>query len=111
MSIAGAKLYTWKNQAGESVFSDRPPVSGIAYEVVDAVSGSRRAPSAGDETSESGSVEASKNIDPILCEKAQMNLIALQSESTVVVRGDDGASRELTGAEREIAKQTAQAQI
>ena len=117
--------YRWKNERGETMFSDRPPPKGVDYEVISSSSTFKRVVSSGEgavplETKPSAnnkfdSVDSSQATpstkNPELCERATMNLIALNSADKINVRNDQGEVKALSPQEREVARQTAEAQV
>jgi len=124
-SVADSNHYRWINSRGEPVYSDRPPPKGVDYEVISTQSTLKRVVS-GDEGAVPLEVNpsASNDFDPVdsaeegrskknsaLCERAKMNLVALEAPRKATVRNDQGEQRELSPQEREVAKQTAKAQI
>ncbi|MEH6587754.1 MAG: DUF4124 domain-containing protein [Halioglobus sp.] len=124
-SAEGDTHYRWTNERGGTVYSDRPPAFGVDYEVVSSGTGLKRIVD-GDE----GAVPLEVNPTPgndfdqvdtrnesatekndVLCEKARMNLIALEDADVVNIRDKEGEVKALSPGEREIAKQTAAAHI
>ena len=97
-SVAGEVQYHWKNAQGEAVYSDQPPPAGTDYQVVDThpglnyvepdapgpdASGEDAAGgSAGDASGSAENVDSQKNA--ALCEKARMNLIALEHQRGLI---------------------------
>ena len=117
--------YRWTNEKGGTVYSDRPPPEGVSYEVVASESGLRRqvdgtegavplevqpTPSNDFEQVDDRS-EPSTAKNDVLCEKARMNLIALEEADVVNTRNDKGEVREMTPEEREVRKKATEAQI
>ena len=104
--------YRWTDKKGGTVYSDRPPPSGVDYEVVNNSTGLKRVLD-GELEPQSVDVSSSESIkkSEALCERARDNLKALQGEQTVAIRNLQGDVKELTPEERSIEIQTARAQI
>lgn len=117
--------YRWLNSRGEPIYSDRPPPAGVDYEVVSTTSTFKRVVSA-----EEGAVplevepSAGNNFDPVdstevssdkknaaLCEKARMNVIALENQAALSIRNEQGEMKELSAEDREASKQNMLEQI
>ena len=125
LSIAkGDAHYRWTNERGATVYSDRPPTFGVDYEVVSSGAGLKRIVD-GDEGAVPLEVnprpdndfdqidtrnESASEKNDVLCEKAKMNLIALEGADVVKVRNAEGKLSALSDSERSLAKQNAEAQ-
>ncbi|MFT6957212.1 MAG: hypothetical protein ACJAYC_002220 [Halieaceae bacterium] len=107
--------FHWKNERGESVYSDRPPAAGTEYEVVKFGSARPREdsmiPAGGSETERSEEVQSKIAKDEINCGRARMNLIALEGADVIRVRNATGESVQMSPDERAVATETAKAQI
>jgi len=124
-SVADSNHYRWINSRGEPVFSDRPPPKGVDYEVISTRSTLKRVvsadegavplevnPSASNEFDAVDSAEEGRSKkNTALCERAKMNLLALEGDNKVSVRNEQGEVSELSPEAREIARQTAKATI
>ncbi len=123
--LADDAHYKWLDERGAVVYSDRPPPKGVDYEVISGGSSLKRVvdgdlgavpaeiePSAGNDfevTDEGAQDRFEKN--KVLCEKAKMNLIALEGAEVLKVRDEQGNVEELSPEAREISLQTTKAQI
>lgn len=116
-SVADGNQYRWKNNDGDTVFSDKPPTSGETYEVI-----STSAPSSMSSTSEveDDVSQAAESSEPneelekrnaIICRNAKARLRLLESPDKVNVRNEKGESQELSPQERAVAQRTAEANI
>lgn len=124
-SGAGEVQYHWVNAQGEVVYSDRPPPAGVDYQVIDTQPGliydQPGEPATGESADESvrssegdaaGKAENDESLKNAgLCEKAKMNLIALQSQGNLNVSNDEGITRKLSTEDREFAIENARKQI
>ncbi|MFV8817835.1 DUF4124 domain-containing protein [Haliea sp. E17] len=122
---AGDVHYSWKNERGTVVYSDRPPPKGVDYEVISGGSGLKRvvdgdqgavpldlSPQPGNEfeVTDAGAADRFEK-NKVLCEKAKMNLVALEGADAINVRDEQGEVTELGPEERAVALQTTRAQI
>jgi hypothetical protein len=120
---ADSTHYTWRNERGQPVYSDRPPPKGVDYEVISSsstfkrvVSGEEGAvpletdPSPSNQFDQVKKTESNTRKNPELCQRAKNNLEALTSSDQVKVRNNQGEVRMLSPAEMEIERQTARAQ-
>ncbi len=117
--------YRWTNSKGGTVYSDRPPPEGVDYEVVSSGTGLRRQvdgekgavpltvePSPGNDFEQvDDRSEPSQTTNEVLCEKARMNLVALNVADVVNTRNDQGEVRAMTPEEREVRTRATEAQI
>ena len=120
--VANENQYRWLNDRGEPIYSDRPPPEGVDYEVISTESTLKRVvpgeqgavpletkPSVSNNFKPVDSAEEGRSKkNPELCEKAKMNLVALDGGRPLKVRNDKGEVKELSPEEREIAKQDVQ---
>jgi hypothetical protein len=111
-----AEHYHWKNERGESVYSDRPPTAGQDYEVVSRWSSSPPNDESDivieDSANDSPEAKAAAKLDKDTnCKRAKMNLISLESADVVNVKDAQGVARQMSSEERQIATETAKAQI
>tara|TARA_R110000823_G_scaffold295738_6_gene415713 strand:- start:42870 stop:43313 length:444 start_codon:yes stop_codon:yes gene_type:complete len=121
---AASNHYRWKDEQGKTVYSDRPPPSGISYEIVSSSSRYSRSVDAGegalkadgeDENPAEQSAQE-KQADQArqkaaMCATAKSNLEALSGTAKIVVRTPEGKQHVLS--EKEIAQQrdTARSQV
>jgi hypothetical protein len=123
-SVADDDQYRWENDRGVPVFSDRPPVSDSNYEVIsepglktgiledeDDITVEVEPGASDDFDASVSAAEGAEGKDTALCEQARMNIIALEAPRQVNVSNDRGETREMSPQEREVATQTAKAQI
>lgn len=125
-AVAGAThYYRWLNARGEPVHSDRPPPSGVDYEVISTGSSFKRVVSSEegvvplettpnpsnqfDQVDAQAAARSVKNQE--LCDRARANLAALNSSEKVEVRNEQGEMRYLTPEEILVERQTARAQL
>lgn len=123
--IAGTTHYKWKDERGNTVYSDRPPPKGIDYEVSSTGTGLKRMvdaeegavplevkPSPGNEFTQVNAQEAERSKkNPELCSRARTNLEALSGSSKIKVRDEKGEVRYLTDEEVIVEREKARAQI
>ena len=110
--------YRWVDADGKTVHSDRPPLQGIRYEVVDADSGSARQVAleegaiAGSEPKPATATAAAAPArDPALCQQARDNLATLKDAKQIRMRDASGNVRELSQADIKQQIQTSEALI
>ncbi len=122
---AASNHYRWKDAQGKTVYSDRPPPTGISYEIVSSSSRNTRAVGAeegalpaGDEGSaaaaeqlarEKQAEDARQRAD--LCARATSNLEALSGSAKIVVRTPEGEQRALSDSEIAQQRNTARSQV
>jgi hypothetical protein len=122
--VAGSTHYTWYNERGQPVYSDRPPPKGVDYEVASSsstfkrvVSGEEGAvpletdPSPSNQFDQVKKTGSNTRKNPELCQRAKNNLEALTSSDQVNVRNNQGEVRMLSPEEMKIERQTARAQV
>ena len=94
-----AENFHWKNERGESVYSDRPPAAGTDYEVVKVGSARPREdsmiPAEVSETEQSEEAQSKIAKDEINCGRARMNLIALEGADLIHVKNAAGESAQI----------------
>ena len=124
-SIADNNQYRWLNSRGVPVYSDRPPPAGVDYEVVSTTSTLKRVvsaeegavpleiqPTAGNDfESVDSAEEGGDKKNAALCQKARMNLIAVEQVATLTMRNEQGEMTELSPEEREEYQQKTEEQI
>jgi len=123
-AVAGTQ-YRWENERGVVEYSDRPPPAGVEYETIDTDPGlnyepdqsegeaSPQEPAVASPDTATGQAAADNVIqrDAALCEKARMNLIALEHEESLSVHNNEGNEKLLSQADREYAIAKAKRQI
>lgn len=120
LASAGPNLYRWTDEQGNQVNSDRPPPTGIDYEVISTSSSMVRSVNA-----EEGAVPAKvkpspgNDFDPVntskpmieknpeYCQRAKDNLAALDAHVKIQMRDDQGEIHDLSDEEREIQRHKA----
>jgi len=117
-------LYRWVDERGQPVHSDRPPPSGIDYEVISTgaslvrkVDGAEGAvppelesrPGNQFDVVDPGKPAVEKN--PELCARARENLTRLETDARIRMRNDQGEVRYLEPEERAIERDKAAAAI
>lgn len=123
--LADTTYYRWIDNRGNPVHSDRPPPTGIDYEVVSTQSTFTRAvateegavpaevePRVGNEFTPTDTAEAErskKNIE--LCQRARANLETLMASDKVNMRNSDGEVEQLDSQELQVQRETTKAQI
>lgn len=106
----GVTYYRWLDDRGNPVHSDRPPPSGVEYEVISTGSDFKRIVSAEegavppettprvgnefDATNEAEDQAPKKN--PEICKRARENMEALENSAVVNMRNDQGEIVELS---------------
>jgi hypothetical protein len=113
-SVADNNQYLWENSRGVPVYSDRPPPDGIDYEEVNIRPALTWDASVEDETtpeSADSSEEGVSKKDIELCERARMNLVALETRSTLSVRNNEGEVSEMSAEEKEALMQRTKVDI
>jgi hypothetical protein len=115
-----ATYYRWVDESGNTLHSDRPPPSGVNYEVVSTDSGLMR-PAQNSQGAVSGKLEskpgntlkpvetstAKEEKDPEQCERARSNLDALVGDARIRLRNDRGDVVYLSEEEKEAQRQKA----
>ncbi len=120
-AVAGDTYYRWKDDRGNPVHSDRPPPSGIEYEVVStrttlvrkvdssAAAAGSTAPTAPPATqTETASSTAPTPQNEEYCQNARANLETLNSKARVRTRNAEGEVVFLSDEEKEKEKERAQ---
>jgi len=125
-SMAQSHHYRWTDEQGETVYSDRPPPTGVDYEIVSSTSSFSRAvkshqdalaSESAAEAEEAGAADAPadqqarKKATEEFCEKARANLETLNGSARIVIRTEAGETRALSEEEIEEQKRTTRSQI
>jgi len=110
--------FRWVNDAGETVYSDRPPPAGVDYEIVSSKSGTTRSVTASEGAGQLSAAEQAAVDEAELarqvaesCKKARANLAALAGDARIVVRTPDGEMKTLSPEEIELQRETARSQV
>lgn len=104
LTLAGESLYRWLDDRGNPVYSDRPPPSGIGYEVISSQSSLKRVvspdqgavppevkPRVGNEFKPVSSRPESEGFKSSeICARARENLEALRNYARLQIRNDQG---------------------
>jgi len=116
-NLAEGNHYRWKNERGETVYSDRTPPPGTDYEIVSTSSTFSRnidaeegAVSADDE-GETPTVEVKSKKNPEICLRAETNLNTLREGGKISVRDANGDTRILTDQEVRLEMEKAKSRI
>ncbi len=122
-SVAATNYYRWIDERGNTIHSDRPPPTGVDYEVVRTGASFKR-PGSSDEApgtepggdGEAGQADAAaaaaqSQQDPELCASAKNNLDALTNSDRVTMRNEKGEVHVLTAEEIKMNIQTTRGQI
>ncbi len=116
-AAAGGTVYRWTDANGNLVVSDRPPASGIDYELVSTSTGNvvdapAEAPAASGGASSDKATEPAEQQkgrvaqfsapakDPKLCEQARSNLTILQDKPRIRFTDESGEVRFMSDDER-----------
>ena len=119
----GDTVYRWKDSAGNTIHSDRPPPAGTDYESIStksnftveepsqqAATGEKTAGD-GDDQPAATTAAAPMEKDPALCSAARQNLETLGIRGRIRVMGEDGEYRYLDEQEKEIERAKAESVI
>jgi hypothetical protein len=123
--VAGTAYYRWTDERGNTIHSDRPPPTGVDYEVARTGSSFKRPVSSGEgavplATEPGGdsqleqaddSSKARSQKDPELCARARDNLDALTNSDRVTMRNEKGEVHVLTAQEIKMSIETTHGQI
>jgi hypothetical protein len=119
----GDTVYRWKDSAGNTIHSDRPPPAGTEYEAISTrsnftveepsqqASQSKKPAQNGDEQPAATTAAAPMEKDPALCSAARQNLETLGIRGRIRVMGEDGEYRYLDEQEKEIERAKAESVI
>jgi hypothetical protein len=113
-SVAGSDLYRWKNSRGEPAYSDQPPPDGVDYEVVNTRPALTREAFVEDETTPERADSSDEGVskkDLELCERARMNLVALETRSQLKTRNEQGEISEMSVEEKDALMQRTKVDI
>lgn len=122
---AASNHYRWKDAQGKTVYSDRPPPTGINYEIVSSSSPNTRAVDTeegamsaanGDSAAAAEQLAQEKQAEDArqradLCARATSNLEALSGSAKIVVRTPEGEQRALSDSEIAQQRNTARSQV
>ena len=108
-AVAATTYYRWTDERGNTIHSDRPPPTGVDYEVVRTGAGFKDSESrsentspatdGADSTAAQTAAAAQSQKDPELCERAKGNLDALTNSDRVTMRNKKGEVQVLTAQE------------
>lgn len=120
-AVAATNYYRWTDEQGNTIHSDRPPPTGVDYEVV-RTGASFKYPESSDNALETetgdgepgqagASAKAQSQKDPELCARGRDNLDALTHGGKVTMRNEKGEVHVLTPEEIKMKIQTTRGQI
>ncbi len=121
-SAHAGTFYRWQDDRGNQVHSDRPPPTGIDYEVINtgsnmvrkvnaeqgAVPATTQPTPSNEFTTESSKPETPVTKNPEFCARAQANLQTLNTNARVRIRDDKGDYTYLSEEDKDIQRKRAQ---
>lgn len=123
-ATAGETLYRWKNERGNPVNSDRPPPTGIEYEVVSTGSSMVRKvdanegavplnvkPTPSNDFEQVDTAEPKTEKNTLYCERARDNLKQIDTHARIRMRNDQGEVYYLSEEEKTAEKEKTLAAI
>ena len=122
-AVAATNYYRWIDERGNTIHSDRPPPTGVDYEVVRTGASFKDSGASAEDTTESATENGADNgtaqannlsksqKNPELCESAKGNLDALTNSDRVTMRNAKGEVHVLTAEEIKVSIKTTRGQI
>ena len=118
-AVAATNYYRWIDERGNTIHSDRPPPTGVDYEVVRTGASFKDSGASAEDTTQSapenGEAQATNSAksqkNPELCESAKGNMDALTNSDRVTMRNAKGEVHVLTAEEIEVSIKTTRGQI
>lgn len=118
-AVAATNYYRWIDERGNTIHSDRPPPTGVDYEVVRTGASFKDSGESAEDTTQSatenGTAQATDSVksqkNPELCESAKSNMDALTNSDRVTMRNAKGEVHVLTAEEIKESIQTTRGQI